>query len=124
MKDAGSKRSICLAAREDISKMSNGACSAGGNDRNADGFAHCSRQLAIESCARAVRIHGCEQNFAGAALLGLARPLDDTPARRFAAALYEDLRIVHRIRDSGIAPRIDGDNDSLRAEAAANVADQ
>ena len=55
---------------------------------------------------------------------GLARPLDDAAAGGLAAALHEHLRIAHRIGGLGIAARVDGDDDGLRAEAAADGVDE
>ena len=55
---------------------------------------------------------------------GFARPLDDAAAGRLAAALHEDLRIAHGIGGFGVAARVNGDDDGLRAEAAADGVDQ
>ena len=55
---------------------------------------------------------------------GLARPLDHAAAGELASALHKDLRIAHRIGGFGIAARVDGDDDGLCAEAAADGVDQ
>ena len=48
-------------------------------------------------------VHRGEQDFAGAALLGFARPLDDAAPGGFAAALHIDLR--HRAPDRRLGSR-------------------
>ena len=111
-------------AREHIGKVRHRSRASRGNHRNADRLAHCRCKFAVKSRTRAVRIHRCEQNLAGAARLGFARPFHDTPARGLASALHEDLRIAHWISGFRIAPRINRDHHGLRAEAAANGADQ
>ena len=55
---------------------------------------------------------------------GLARPLHHAAACRLAAALHKDLRVANRIGGLGIAARVDGDDDGLRAKAAADGVDQ
>ena len=74
--------------------------------------------------ARSVGVHRGEQNFARAAGFGFARPLDDAASRGLAPALHKDLRVAHRIGGFGIAARVDGDDDGLRAKAAADGVDQ
>ena len=58
-------------------------------------------EFAVEAGAGAVGVHGGEQDFAGAAVLGFAGPLDDAAAGGLAAALDEDLRVAHGIGGLG-----------------------
>ena len=101
VKDAGGERGIGFAARKDIGEMGDGARAARGDDGNADRLADGGGEFAIEAGARAVGVHRGEQDFAGAAGFGFARPLHDATAGRLAAALHEDLRIAHGIGGIG-----------------------
>ncbi len=56
--------------------------------------------------------------------LRLARPLHHATTGWLAAALHEDLRIANGIGSLGIAARVDGDDNGLRAKAAADGVDQ
>ena len=92
------------------------------------GMLTASLTAAVSSQSKPARVpsavHRGEKNLAGAAGLGFARPLDDAAAGGLAAALHENLRIAHWIGGLRIAARIDGDDDGLRAKAAADGVDQ
>ena len=116
MKDAGRERRIGFAAREHIGEVRDGSRAARGDHRNADGLAHCRCKFAVKARAGSVGVHRGEENFACAALLRFAGPLDDCAANGTPTALHEYLRVAYRVRGLGIAPRVDGDDNGLRAK--------
>jgi hypothetical protein len=120
VKYACSQCGIGFACRKHIGEVRDGPSATGSDDGNADRLTDGRSEFAIESCARAIGVHRSQKNLASTASFGFTRPLDDAPARGPAAALHEDLCVAHRIGGLRIAPSIDGDDDGLRAEAAAD----
>ena len=104
------------------------ACAAGGDDGDLDGGRDAGGEVAVEAGAGAVGVHAGEQDFAGAALLGLAGPVDDAQAGRFAAAGDVDFGfgdgVVAGLRRARASACVDGDDDGLCAEGCADFADE
>ena len=115
VEDRGGQRRVRPAAREDVLEVLERSRAARGDDRDLHRRRHGGGQLAVEAGARAVAIDRGEQDLAGAARLGLARPLDGiAPGRRRAAAR------VHGVA-AARALGVDGDDDGLAAVAAARA---
>ena len=111
-----------LPAQKHVGEMRRVARAAGGDDGNLHCFADRGSQFAIEAVAGAVGIHGGEQNFACAALLGLARPFDDVAAGGLASASMKTS--ASRPGWRCVAAAVDGDDDGLGSEARADFVDQ
>ncbi len=94
------------------------AGAAGRDDRNRDSRRNCCGQLAVEAGFRAIAIDRGEQDFAGAAILRFARPLDRVPSGAVLTAAGEH-------RESPAVPlRIDRDDDCLTPVAGGERGDQ
>src|SRR5579884_6240 len=124
MEDAGSQRCVCFTCEQNVCKMLRVASAARSNDGNLHGLTHERGHLAIEACARAVSVHGGEQDFACSARLGLPRPFDDFAACGLASAADEYFCIFHWIVAFLCATGVYGYNDSLRAKPAADFFNQ
>src|SRR5262245_34371557 len=95
------------------------ACSAAGDDRDADRLAHRGCNLQVVAILRAIGIHAGEDNLAGAEPLDLAGPRDGFEASRNAAAV--DMNFVYLLAVARHALGVDVHDDALAAEAAGCV---
>src|SRR5690606_3660534 len=77
------------------------------------------QQLQIVAVLRAVAVHRSDEQFARAARLSLHGPLDGVASRGFAAAVRVDLPFT-----GSVAPRVNGDHDTLRTELLTTTRDQ
>jgi hypothetical protein len=124
VEDAGGEGCIGFASAKHICKVSHCACATRGDDGNADGLADGGSKLAVKTISHSIGVHGGEKDFTCAALLGLAGPLDYASASGLAASADKDLRVADGVGSFWIAAGINGDNDGLRAEAAADGVNQ
>src|SRR5208337_435799 len=63
-----------MAFQEDFGKMFRPPGAARSDNRDMEGLGNGLGQLAIEACLRAVRIHGSQKDFTGAACFNFASP--------------------------------------------------
>ncbi len=124
VEDAGGESGVGLACAEDFGEVGDGACAARSDDRDADGRTDGGGELAVESGAGAVGVHGGEKDFACASGLGFLRPLDGGAAGVFATSVGEDAGFLNWIFGFGISTGVDGYDDGLRAEVCADLADE
>ena len=118
MKDRRGERGVGAARREHLDEMIERAGAARRDDRNRHCARDCRRQIAVESAFGAVAIDRREQDFAGAARLGFARPLDRIAIRRRLAAARVHGEAI------AIALRIDRDDHCLTAVAIGERRDE
>jgi hypothetical protein len=124
VEDAGGESGVGLAGAEDFGEMGDCACASGGYDGDADGGADCGGEFAIEAGAGAVGVHGGEEDFACASGLGFTCPFDGGAAGVFAASVGVDAGALDGIFGVCVSASIDSDDDSLRAEIRADLADE
>src|ERR1051326_3644730 len=74
MKDRGGQGSVCLSGRADFNEVLSAPRTSGGDYRNGKGSGYSRSERAVKAHARAVTVHGRQQDFAGAALFGFANP--------------------------------------------------
>ena len=118
VKDRRGQRGVGVAAREDVGEVVERAGAARGDHRNVDGVGDGGGHLAVEAGLRAVAIHRRQQDLAGAARLGLARPLDGVARGVGRAAAHVDGEAV--VASLGV----DGDDHRLAAVAPGERRDQ
>ena len=126
VKDRGGQGGVGPSVREDVDEVIEGAGAARRDDRNRHGRRHRGVHRAVEAGLRAVAIDRGQQDFTGAAILRLARPLDRVTRRRGLAASRVDREaaaVVRRLRP-GQAFRVDGDDHRLAAVAAGERGNQ
>ena len=103
MKDRRGERGVGAAGREHVHEMLEAAGAARGDHRNRDRGRHRGGQRAVEAGLRAVAVDRRQQNLAGAARFGLARPLDGVAIRRGLSAARVDREAVAGARFASIA---------------------
>src|SRR5215472_12376279 len=97
------------------------AGAAGGDHGDGNRFRDGGGELAVKSLASTVAIHRSQQDFSGATTFGFARPVDSLLAGWRASAGNVDFGGIWRLL---AAARINGDDNSLRAEASGNLSNQ
>ena len=112
VEDRGRERGVGAAAREDVDEVLERAGAAGRDHRDGHRRRHGGGQLAVEAGARAVAIDRRQQDLAGAARLGLPRPLDGVARRSTCCRCARRPRSV-----PPCALGVDGDDDRLAAVA-------
>jgi hypothetical protein len=118
MKDRCREGGVRAALCEHLGEVLERAGASGGDDWNRDGARDGSRQPAIEADFRAVAVDRGQQNLAGAAVFGFARPLDRfTVGRHLSAARVDGAPIP-------VPLRVDGDKDRLAAVALGERRDE
>ena len=101
VKDRRRQRSVRMAGREDVGEVLEAAGAARRNHGNVHGVGHRGGQLAVEACARAVAVHRRQQDLAGAARFGLARPLHRVARRVGGPASDEDAKAARDVAAGG-----------------------
>ncbi len=118
MEDRRGQRGVGAAAREDVGEVIERAGAARRDHRDVDGVGHGGGHLAVEAGPGAVAVHRRQQDLAGAARLGLARPLDGVARRVGGAAADVD-------REAVVPPLgVDRDDHRLAAVAPRQRRDQ
>src|SRR3982751_3763298 len=111
----GVRTSLLDALREVLEGTHAPAC----DHRHADRFRHGAREREVEAALRAIAVHAGEQDFARAAPCHGAGPFYGIDSTRLASAVGVDLPTAAVLR-----PRVNGDHDRLRAEAARGFLDE
>jgi hypothetical protein len=95
------------------------------DDRDADLGPHRRQQLEVEPVPRAVRVHGVEQDLAGAQLLGAHAPLDGVEPGPLTTTVRRDLELPARGSGRG-APttHVGRQHQHLRPEPVGHLGDQ
>jgi len=128
VEDAGGEGGVGFAAAwgvaEYFGEVLGGAGATGGDDGDLDSGGDAGGELEVEAGAHAVGVHGGEEDLAGAALLGLAGPVEEAEAGGFATAGDEDFGLAGGVCGQGIFAGVDGDDDGLGTEALADLGDE
>ena len=96
VEDRRGQRGVGAARGEHVGEVLAAPGAARGDDRDGHGVGDGGRQLAVETRSSCRRVDRGQQDLAGAALLGLARPLDGVPRRCGRAAAW--LQTANRAR--------------------------
>ena len=94
MKDRRGERGVGAAGREHVDEMLEAAGAARGDHRNRDRGRDRGGQRAVEAGLGAVAVDRRQQDFAGAARFGLARPFDGVAIRRGLSAASVDREAI------------------------------
>ena len=120
MEDRRRQRRVGAAAGEDVDEVLERAGAARRDHRDRHGARHRRGQLAVEAAARAVAVDRRQQDLAGAAVGGLARPFDRLARGVAGAAAGVDGEPSGRRRPLGV----DRDDHRLAAVADRQARDQ
>src|ERR1700680_2222937 len=120
VKDGGSERCVCFAALKDVNKALRVPTTSRGDHGNMQRFGTREGQVAIEACARAIAIHGSEEDFARAPLFRLPCPSYGVTPSGIPAPTDVGLESRFSINTLGV----NGDDHGLRTIALGNACDQ
>ena len=119
VEDARGEHGVGLALDDGVDHVLRVCRSRRGDDRHLDRVGDGARQGQVVAVEVAVGVHAGDQQLAGAQLDDPLRPLDGVEAGGAAAAVGVDLPAPF-----ADGPRVDGDDDALRAEALRRPADE
>src|SRR6185437_5739753 len=122
VKDAGGERRIDAGLAKHRGEMRGRAGTARGNERHPADLPDRPQLLDVVSFAHAIAPHAVEDDLAGAALLHLVHPRAHVPAR-LAGTFRVAGELIGAMTFRG-QPAVDADDDTLRAEAVAQCADE